>query len=41
MQSTNKWYIKITEHWEAVQGVEGKASCVINQNTLKLNSNEH
>jgi hypothetical protein len=41
MQWTNKWYIKIIGRWEAVQGVEGKASCVKNQNTFKLNNNEH
>jgi len=41
MQSTNKWYIKIIGRWEAVQGVKGKVSCVINQNTFKLKTNEH
>jgi hypothetical protein len=41
MQSTNKWYTKITGHWEAIQGVDGKARCVINQNTFNLNNNEH
>jgi hypothetical protein len=41
MEWTNKLCTKITGRWEAVQGVEGMASSVINQNTFKLNNNEH